>query len=57
MPPEVVDHIVKLLLSGDHSFSSIASFSLASHSFRQIAFRRHFSVLHVTTKEQWSTLR
>ncbi|KAI0339443.1 hypothetical protein BDW22DRAFT_1336200, partial [Trametopsis cervina] len=57
IPPEVVDHIVKLILDNQCSdFSAVASFSLACHSFRQIAFRRFFSVLFVTTKLQWSQL-
>ncbi|KAI0705239.1 hypothetical protein BC835DRAFT_1261298 [Cytidiella melzeri] len=56
VPPEVVDHVVKLVLSETDSFYAIAPFSLTCHTFRQIAFRRYFSALVVTTKRQWSHL-
>lgn len=56
VPPEVVDQIVSSMLDACHTFPVIAPFSLACHSFRQIAFRRYFSVLFVYRKAQWAHL-
>ncbi|KAI0825786.1 hypothetical protein BC629DRAFT_1267653, partial [Irpex lacteus] len=56
VPPEVVDHVVCAMLEACHTFPVIAPFSLACHSFRQIAFRRYFSVLFVYRKAQWAHL-
>ena len=47
LPPEILDRIILLAIGPTHSFRSIASFSLASSDFRQIALRRFFWSLRI----------
>ena len=56
LPAEVIDRIVLLAIGHTRSFDSIASFSLASSDFRQIAFRRFFWTLRVESTARWSSL-
>ena len=59
LPLEVVDHIVVCILqtsSKSPSFSVISSFSLTCFQFREIAFRRFFSMLDITRKTGWLTM-
>jgi hypothetical protein len=45
-----------LAIGSTRSFASIASFSLASSGFRQIAFRQFFWTLRVKSSVHWSLL-
>jgi hypothetical protein len=57
IPTEVVDHIIAFVLSSSsHSFASIASVSLASSDFRQIALRLFFSTIKARSRTRWSKL-
>jgi len=56
LPPEILDRIVLFAIGYSRLFSSIASFSLASSNFRQIAFRRFFQRLSIETNAHWSSL-
>ncbi|KAI0358019.1 hypothetical protein OH77DRAFT_1474762 [Trametes cingulata] len=53
IPAEILDHIVFWLLRERRAFSSISAFALASHRFRQVAFRRYFAALHVRSAVHW----
>jgi len=57
IPTEIVDHIIALVLtSSAHSFASIASLSLASSDFRQIALRLFFSTIKARSRTRWAKL-
>ena len=62
VPIEIVDHILKLALNlsqqnyTTRKFSSIASFALASTTFRQIALRSYFRDITPETKAHWAGL-
>jgi hypothetical protein len=57
-PPEILDRIILLAIasSASRSFTAIASFSLASFNFRQIALRSFFSILPVKSNAHWYSL-
>ncbi|KAI0687153.1 hypothetical protein C8T65DRAFT_819090 [Cerioporus squamosus] len=56
LPPEILDRIALLLVSDTAGFSTIASLSLVSWQFRQIAFRRYFTTLRVRSARHWVRL-
>jgi hypothetical protein len=66
MATELLDRIVAFMLPATSSttvngiprpnFSCIASFSLASSRFRQIALRRYFSELQLWSVSHWTSL-
>jgi hypothetical protein len=63
MATELLDRIVAFMLSATSStrvprpnFSFIASFSLVSSRFRQIALRRYFSELQLWSVSHWTRL-
>ncbi|TDL24099.1 hypothetical protein BD410DRAFT_720272 [Rickenella mellea] len=53
LPIELLDLIIEFSLQPVHSFASVAGFSVASRSFRQIALRHYFSMFHVCKAERW----
>lgn len=53
VPPEILSLIIVLALSDSHSFSDIASFSLASSSFRSIALSHFLRQIQVSNSAQW----
>jgi hypothetical protein len=57
IPTEIVDNIIALVLAlSSQSFASIASVSLASSDFRQIALRLFFSTIKSRSRTRWSNL-
>ncbi|TFK52022.1 hypothetical protein OE88DRAFT_1679669 [Heliocybe sulcata] len=58
LPAELLDHIISLVLVNvsPRSFSTIASFSLASYQFRQVALRQWFSILKVSSVATFTNL-
>ena len=62
VPIEIIDHIFKLVLmfsamdSGTIQFRSIASITLASTAFRQIALRHYLRDMIPQTKAIWAWL-
>lgn len=63
IPNEILDHIIEIalwiaVLQAPYSniFPIIASFSLASTTFRQIALRRYFNTVILYDTEQWTGL-
>ena len=55
-PNELIDAIVEFILVWNTKFSSIASFTLASTTFRLIALRRFFLSLHLSNSAHWTRL-
>jgi hypothetical protein len=61
-PNELIDKIIGIMLTGssndtsDRKFASIASLTLSSSRFREIALRRFFRSLHLAGVYQWSQL-
>ncbi|TFK90140.1 hypothetical protein K466DRAFT_644575 [Polyporus arcularius HHB13444] len=53
LPPEILDRIVLLLVSDTAGFPAIASLSLVSWQFRQLAFRRYYATLRVRSARHW----
>ena len=56
-PSEILDLIMQSLLRIKHCFSTIASFSMVSYQFRQVALKRYFTRLIITSSVEWAALR
>jgi hypothetical protein len=57
IPNELLDRIVALVLApSPNDFGAIASLTLVSAQFRQVALRRYLRVLRLREKAQWSRL-
>lgn len=54
LPFEILDRVIELALEQSHIFRVVASFSLASSDFRQIAFRRFFRIVRAHSGIAWN---